>query len=148
VVTHAVKPCYLHHSVGRHSRPTRQHFRWDDRQKLPLAIGLHSAYELTGRDLEALLAMERDPPEYLAHELGAVPEGTQGRAAWRDGARLIERYRAECNVDYPTAALAPLALSLPTSIHVRRALVAVTPRPWVGPTSKPPVRSPWFVRAT
>jgi hypothetical protein len=82
---------------------------WDDRHRLPLAIGLHSAYELARRDLEALLAIQRDPPSYLARELGAVPQGAQGRAAWRDAARVIERYRAEYNVDYPTAALGPPA---------------------------------------
>jgi hypothetical protein len=84
-----------------------QRSRWDARHRLPLAIGLHSAYEVARRDLEAVIAIERDPPEYLARELGAVPDTGEGRAAWRDGARLIERYRAEYNVDYPTAALGP-----------------------------------------
>jgi hypothetical protein len=85
----------------------RQRRGWDDRHRLPLAIGLHSAYELARRDLEALLSIERDPPAYLARELGRVPDSARGRVAWREGARLIERYRAEYNVDYPTAALGP-----------------------------------------
>src|SRR6266511_253586 len=85
----------------------RQRSRWDDRHRLPLAIGLYSAYELAQRDLEALIALERDPPAYLKRELGGVPDGIPGQVAWRDGARLIERYRAEYNVDYPTAALGP-----------------------------------------
>src|SRR6266542_4311293 len=85
----------------------RQRSRWDDRHRLPLAIGLYSAYELAQRDLEALIALERDSPAYLKRELGGVPDGIPGQVAWRDGARLIERYRAEYNVDYPTAALGP-----------------------------------------
>src|SRR6266508_126830 len=85
----------------------RQRSRWDDRHRLPLAIGLYSAYELAQRDLEALIALEHDPPAYLKRELGGVPDGIPGQVAWRDGARLIERYRAEYNVDYPTAALGP-----------------------------------------
>jgi hypothetical protein len=87
----------------------RQRSEWDDRHRLPLAIGLHSAYELARRDLEALLSIQRDPPGYLARELGAVPADPRGRAAWRNGARLIERYRAQYNIDYPTAALGPPA---------------------------------------
>jgi hypothetical protein len=85
----------------------RQRSRWDDRHRLPLAIGLHSAYELAQRDLEAVIALERDPPAYLQRELGNVPGSAVGLVAWRDGARLIERYRAEYNIDYPTAALGP-----------------------------------------
>jgi Ni/Co efflux regulator RcnB len=87
----------------------RQRSHWDDRHRLPLAIGLHSAYELAQRDLEAVIALERDPPAYLRRELGEVPASTAGRVAWREGARLIERYRAEYNIDYPTAALGPPA---------------------------------------
>jgi Ni/Co efflux regulator RcnB len=85
----------------------RQRSRWDDRHRLPLAIGLHSAYELAQRDLEAVMALERDPPVYLKRELGGVPDSVTGRMAWRQGARLIERYRAEHNIDYSTAALGP-----------------------------------------
>jgi Ni/Co efflux regulator RcnB len=97
----------------------RQRSRWDDRHHLPLAIGLHSAYELAQRDLEAVIALERDPPAYLQCELGEVPGSAAGRAAWRDGARLIERYRAEYNIDYPTAALGP-PLSDQAASHARQ----------------------------
>jgi hypothetical protein len=97
----------LERQQSQASQATRRRSRWDELHQLPLAIGLHSAYELARRDLEALIAIERDPPAYLARELGAVPQGRQGRAAWREGARLIERYRALYNVDYPTAALGP-----------------------------------------
>jgi hypothetical protein len=75
--------------------------------QLPVAIGLHSAYELARRDLEALLGLERDPPRYLARALGVVPLVAGGRAAWREGARLIERYRAEHGIDDPGDALGP-----------------------------------------
>ncbi len=75
--------------------------------QLPVAIGLHSAYELARRDLEALITLERDPPEYLARALGPVPDVAEGLAAWRDGARLIERYRAQHGVDDPVKALGP-----------------------------------------
>jgi hypothetical protein len=73
--------------------------------QLPVAIGLHSAYELARRDLEALIALERDPPTYLARALGTVPFAAEGRAAWREGARLIERYRAEHGINDPGDAL-------------------------------------------
>jgi hypothetical protein len=75
--------------------------------QLPVAIGLHSAYELARRDLEALIALERDPPTYLARALGTVPFVAEGRAAWREGARLIERYRAEHGINDPGDALGP-----------------------------------------
>src|SRR6266508_2327141 len=71
------------------------------------ALRGRSPGEPAQRDLEALIALERDPPAYLKRELGGVPDGIPGQVAWRDGARLIERYRAEYNVDYPTAALGP-----------------------------------------
>src|SRR6266536_1317434 len=48
----------------------RQRSRSDDRHRLPLAIGLYTAYELAQRDLEAMIALERDPPAYLKRELG------------------------------------------------------------------------------
>ncbi len=75
--------------------------------QLPVAIGLHSAYELARRDLEALIALERDPPAYLAGALGTVPFVAEGRAAWREGARLIERYRAEHGINDLGDALGP-----------------------------------------
>jgi hypothetical protein len=75
--------------------------------QLPVAIGLHSAYELARRDLEALLALERDPPPYLTRTLGPMPQTTQARSWWRDGVRLIERYRAQHAIDHPTQALGP-----------------------------------------
>jgi hypothetical protein len=75
--------------------------------QLPVAIGAHSAYELARRDLEALIALERDPPRYLARALGVVPFVAEGRAAWREGARLIERYRAEHGIDDLGDALGP-----------------------------------------
>jgi hypothetical protein len=75
--------------------------------QVPVAIGLHSAYELARRDLEALIALERDQPEYLARTLGSVPFVRDGRAAWREGARLIERYRAEHGIGDPHDALGP-----------------------------------------
>jgi len=75
--------------------------------QLPVAIGLHSAYELARRDLEALIALERDPPVYRARALGTAPVVAEGLAAWRDGARLIERYRAQHGVDDPVKALGP-----------------------------------------
>jgi hypothetical protein len=75
--------------------------------ELPVAIGLHSAYELARRDLEALITLERDLPGYLARALGVVAFGAESRAAWRQGARLIERYRAEHGIDDPQDALGP-----------------------------------------
>jgi hypothetical protein len=70
-------------------------------------VGLHSAYELARRELELLLTLERDPPAYLAGQLGAVPDAANGRSSWREAMRLIERYRAEHNVNDPTAPLGP-----------------------------------------
>ena len=90
----------LRRSSDRDSRSNRLH-------QLPVAIGLHSAYELARRDLEALIALERDPPEYLARALGAVPGVAEGRAAWREAARLIERYRAQHGIEDPHDALGP-----------------------------------------
>jgi len=84
-----------------------QHSRSNGLHQLPVAIGLHSAYELARRDLEAVIALEHDPPAYLTRALGAVPNATRGQAPWRDGARLIERYRAQYNVDDPADALGP-----------------------------------------
>jgi hypothetical protein len=75
--------------------------------QLPVAIGLHSAYELARRDLEALLGLERDPPGYLARALGIIPLVAEGRAAWREGARLIERHRARHGIEDPHQALGP-----------------------------------------
>jgi Ni/Co efflux regulator RcnB len=97
----------LEHEQTQARQAARDRSHWDDRHRLPLAVGLHSAYELAQRDLEAVIALEGDPPAYLQRELGDVPNSTAGRMAWRDGARLIERYRAEYHIDYPTAALGP-----------------------------------------
>ena len=90
----------LRRAGNRHSRSNGLH-------QLPVAIGLHSAYELARRDLEALIALERDSPEYLARALGTAPVVAEDLAAWRDGARLIERYRAQHGVDDPVKALGP-----------------------------------------
>jgi len=51
-----------------------------------------------------VIELEREPPAYLVRELGTAPEAGTGQAAWRDGARLIERYRAQHNVHDPTTA--------------------------------------------
>ncbi len=54
--------------------------------QLPVAIGLHSAYELARRDLEALIALERDPPTYLAGRWG--PSRWLPKAGRRGGRAL------------------------------------------------------------
>jgi hypothetical protein len=87
-----------------HARPNPLH-------QLPVAIGLHSAYELQRRDLEVLIAIEHDPPQYFARALGMVPTVAEGRAAWREGARLIERYRAQHGIEDPHEALGPFPSS-------------------------------------
>jgi hypothetical protein len=68
---------------------------------------LHSAYELARRELELLLVLERDPPAYLTGVLGAAPGAGEGLLAWREGARLVERYRAEHDIQDPAAPLGP-----------------------------------------
>jgi hypothetical protein len=75
--------------------------------QLPVVIGLHSAYELARRDLEALIALERDPPEYLARALGSIPSSAEVRARWREGTRLIEWYRAQHGIEDRREALGP-----------------------------------------
>jgi hypothetical protein len=88
-------------------RGGRQAARSSRLHQLLVAIGLHSAYELARRDLEAVIALERDPPEYMIRALGIVPFATGSRAAWREGARLIERYRAEHGIEDLHEALGP-----------------------------------------
>lgn len=72
---------------------------WDRHNAEALAAGRLAAQELAGREREALLALEEDPPQHLTAELGRPPSSHTGRKAWRHGARLIEQYRTRHEVD-------------------------------------------------
>jgi hypothetical protein len=87
-------------TAARRDQSQRQ--AWDSRNAETLAAGRLAAEELAGREREALLSLEEDPPQHLTAELGRPPVGQAGRRAWRHGARLIEQYRTRHEVDDPT----------------------------------------------
>jgi hypothetical protein len=51
------------------------------------------------------LAVEADRPGYVLEALGAVPESTRGRRAWRHAAAEIEQYRRTYHITDPERAL-------------------------------------------
>jgi conjugative relaxase-like TrwC/TraI family protein len=53
------------------------------------------------------LAVEADRPGYVLQELGAVPESTRGRRAWRHAAAQIEDYRRTYQITDPDQAFGP-----------------------------------------
>jgi hypothetical protein len=54
------------------------------------------------------LALEHEQPDYLRGELGAVPESTRGRRAWRQAAAAIEDYRRTYQITDPEQPLGPV----------------------------------------
>lgn len=89
-------------TVARRDQGRRQ--AWDRENAEALEAGRLAAEELAGRESEALLMLEEDPPHHLAAELGRPPSSQAGRQVWQEGARLIERYRTRHEVDDPTRA--------------------------------------------
>jgi hypothetical protein len=89
-------------TAARRDQSQRQ--AWDAQNAEALAAGRVAAEELAGRERAALLALEEDPPQHLAAELGRPPASQAGRRVWGDGARLIEQYRTRHEVDDPTRA--------------------------------------------
>jgi AAA domain len=63
--------------------------------------------ELGWRRRVAGLAAEQDRPAYVRDLLGAVPESTRGRRAWRQAAARIEEYRTNYRVQDPDRAFGP-----------------------------------------
>jgi hypothetical protein len=51
------------------------------------------------------LAVEQERPGYVLEALGAVPESTRGRRAWRQAAAEIEQYRRNYQITDPEQAL-------------------------------------------
>jgi hypothetical protein len=87
-------------TAARRDQGQRQ--AWESHNAEALAAGRLAAEELAGRESEALLVLEEDPPQHLTAELGRPPSSHAGRKAWRHGARLIEQYRTRHEVDDPT----------------------------------------------
>ncbi len=87
-------------TAARRDQSQRQ--AWDRQNTEALAAGRLAAEELAGRESEALLALEENPPQHLAAELGRPPSSHAGRKAWRHGARIIEQYRTRHEVDDQT----------------------------------------------
>jgi hypothetical protein len=53
------------------------------------------------------LAVEQDRPGHVLEALGAVPESTRGRRAWRQAAAQIEQYRRAYHITDPERPLGP-----------------------------------------
>ena len=51
--------------------------------------------------------VDRDRPGYLRDALGAVPESTRGKWAWRQAAAAVSEYRTVYRVTDPERALGP-----------------------------------------
>jgi hypothetical protein len=94
----------LNAAITAARRDQGQRQAWDTHNAEALAAGRLAAQELAGREREALLALEQDPPQHLTAELGRPPGSDAGRKAWRQGARLIEQYRTRFEVDDPARA--------------------------------------------
>lgn len=67
---------------------------WHDEAAPLLAQGQAAAQVLQGREERLLDELAAAPPAYLLAELGNPPVNPEGHAAWRDGARAVERFRA------------------------------------------------------
>jgi len=87
-------------TTARREQGQRQ--AWDNQNAETLAAARLAAEELAGREHEALLTLEEDPPQHLTAELGRPPASEAGRQVWRHGVRLIEQYRTRHEVDDPT----------------------------------------------
>ncbi len=94
-------------SIAQAQRAQQRRLEWDRRHSGTIATGLASARELARREVEALLALQHDPPGYLRAELGPPPADQAGRDAWCRGARLIERHRTRHDIADPDSALGP-----------------------------------------
>jgi hypothetical protein len=79
----------------------RARLDWDATHRLTLAEGRIAAQELRRRELQALLEVAEDPPDWLVRELGAPPTAEPARTVWLGGARAIIAYRTTHSIEGP-----------------------------------------------
>lgn len=73
--------------------------QWDHDHAPQLRRALLAGHELAARHAARLTALERDPPAYIAAELGQRPAHPVAAHAWRRSVAAIERYRAATGID-------------------------------------------------